>query len=218
MNTIEYCNYSIDLNEHEFKETINKSIKLMPNVISVLPSFTKLARTIVPEYISLSTVIDYPFGCNDLKSRLLSTENAIKNGSTIVELVAPSFLLCNRKYDKFREDVASHLELCSKLGCQLRYILEYRVFTPELLCKVAQILLSYKVDIIYPSTGHLLDDISDNILASALINKKVPDINIVINGNIWNSRHTDIIASNKNIYGCKTSNIHSLSNLLSTNK
>jgi deoxyribose-phosphate aldolase len=150
-------------------------------------------------------------GAYGLKINLVS-----KNGAKIIELVAPSFFLCHRKYDKFREDINSHLELCTKSNVELRYVLEYRVFTSELLCKVAQILVGHNIKIIYPSTGYLLDDLSDNILASALINQKVPDINIIVNGNIWNNRHIETLKNNKHIYGCKTANTYSLSDILNT--
>lgn len=218
MKTIEYYTYDIASNETEFKDRISGVCKLFPSVISVLPTYAKLARSIIPDNIVLSTAIDYPFGTLDLKSRLCSTEHSIKNGAKIIELVAPSFFLCNRKYDKFREDINEHSSLCLGSGVELRYILEYRIFTSELLCKVAQILIGHSINTIYPSTGYLLDDLSDNILASALINQKVKDINIIINGNIWNNRHLETIKSNKNIFGCKTNNINSLSELVKIEK
>jgi deoxyribose-phosphate aldolase len=214
MNTIEFSHYDIASNEAEFKDIVGKATQLKPSVISVLPSYTKLAKNIIPESIVLSSIIDYPFGILDIKSRLASTEYAIKNGSKMIELVAPSFLLCNRKYDKFREDILSHQELCSKDNVELRYVLEYRVFTSDLLCKIAQILVGAGITVIYPSTGHLLDDISDNILASALINQKVANINIIINGNMWNNRHTQTIKANKRIFGCKTNSVYTLENLV----
>ena len=102
---------------------------------------------------------------------------------------------CNRKYDKFREDIKNNLEICTKNNIELRYILEYRVFTYELLYKVSQILMDFGINTIYPSTGYLLDDINDNILASALINKKVP-INIICNGNIWNISQINNVSKN----------------------
>lgn len=214
MNTIEFCHYDIASNEIEFKDMITKALGLKPTVISVLPSYVKLAKPLIQTNTLLSTVIDYPFGASDLKSRLSSTEYSIKNGAQIIELVAPSFFLCHRKYDKFRDDINAHSELCVKSNVELRYILEYRIFTSELLCKAAQILVGHNIKIMYPSTGYFLDELSDNILASALINQKVPDINIIINGNIWNKRHIDTLRSNKHLYGCKTSSIYMLADIL----
>jgi hypothetical protein len=92
---------------------------------------------------------------------------------------------------------------------QIRYILEYRKFTYELLYKVSQILLDLNIKTIFPSTGYFLDDISDNILAAALINKRVPDINIVCNGNVWNESHAKLVKNSK-IYGLRLNSINGL--------
>jgi hypothetical protein len=70
------------------------------------------------------------------------------------------------------------------------------------------------VKTIYPSTGYRLDDISDNILASALINKKVP-INIICNGNIWNIGQVSSL-NKGHLYGIKVNSVNAL-NLLSKN-
>jgi deoxyribose-phosphate aldolase len=213
---IEYSNYDISSNELEFKDNIISAIKYKPDIVSILPSYTKLVKNILVNDNSpkLSCVIDYPIGSSDLQTRLTSTENVLKNGAQIIELVAPSYFLCNRKYDKFRSDIQEHSELCLKYGAELRYVLEYRIFTYDLLYKVSQILIGHNISKIYPSTGYLLDDISDNILAAALIKKKVFNIQPIVNGNVWNNRHFMLINNNKNnIYGIKVNSIHSLENI-----
>jgi deoxyribose-phosphate aldolase len=123
-------------------------------------------------------------------------------------VVAQPYNFCNRKYEKFRDDIKYNKEICEKYSVELRYILEYRVFTYELLYKVAQILIDHNINTIYPSTGYALDDINDNILASALINKKVP-INIICNGNIWNISQIQNIKK-ANLYGLKVNSLNGL--------
>jgi hypothetical protein len=77
------------------------------------------------------------------------------------------------------------------------------------LYKVCQILLDHGISTVYPSSGHSLDDINDNILASALINKKVPDIKIICNGNIWLESHIRTIEK-ANLHGIKLFSINGL--------
>ena len=182
---IEYCSYDISLSDEEFKQNINSAISYRPKTISVLSSYVRLAKNLLPEDITLSTSIDYPLGTSDTKNRNTAIETSIKAGAKVINLVSQPYYFCNRKYDKFRDDIKTNLEICNRHGVELRYTLEYRVFTYELLYKVSQILLDIGVNTIYPSSGYLLDDINDNILATALINKKIP-INIISNGNIWN--------------------------------
>jgi deoxyribose-phosphate aldolase len=208
---IEYSIYDIAISDEELKKNLNEVVTYNPNTISVLPANIKLVKNIISstnKNIKISTCIDYPLGIFDTKTRNLAIESAIKSGADIISVCAQSYFFCNRKYDKFREDIRSNLEICSKNNVKLRYFLEYRVFTYELLYRVSQILLDLGVDTIYPSTGYLLDDINDNLVAAALINKKVP-INIICNGNIWNNSQINNIFKSK-IHGIKVNSINGL--------
>jgi deoxyribose-phosphate aldolase len=205
---IEYSTYDISLSDDELKTNLQQAITFNPDTISVLPTSLKLAKNIIPPSIALSTVVDYPLGILDSKNRNSITETCIKNGAKIISIAAQPYNFCNRKYDKFREDIRTNIEICLKHDVELRYILEYRVFTYELLYKVSQILLDIGVNTIYPSTGYLLDDINDNILASCLINKKVP-INIICNGNLWNINQISIIKKS-NLFGIMVNSLNAL--------
>jgi deoxyribose-phosphate aldolase len=191
---LEYSLYDIALNDNEYKDNITEAIKYNIDVLSVLPSYLKVVKPIIPSGIKISAAIDYPMGTSDLKTRLMCIEQCIKNGASIIDIVAPPSPLTNRKYDKFRDDVKNVLELCSSYtNIEVRYFLEYRIFTYDLLYKIAQILHGYGIKNILPSTGYLLDDINDNILASVMIKRKVADINIICNGNIWNDNQANAI-------------------------
>jgi deoxyribose-phosphate aldolase len=214
MKLLEYGYYDFASNEHETKEYITKAIKYKPNSIFVLPYYAKLSKNVLKDtLINVGTTIDYPFGLSDFKSRNMAVETAIKSGIDIIEMIAPTNLLCNRKYDKFRDDVSYHRDLCVNAGVELRYTLDYRVFTLDLLYKIAQILVGHRIYTVYPSSNYFLDNLSDNILASALINKKVVDLNIVVNGNAWTDKHVDLLLSHKQIYGYKTNNLYILENI-----
>lgn len=210
MQHIEYGYYDIASNEAEVKENLLTASKYHPDSISIFPNYLRLAKSNLPDHQQLSCVIDYPFGLLDLKARLASVEFAIKNGANIIEAVAPSYFLCNRKYDKFREDIKNILELCQEHNVELRYILEYRVFTLDLLYKIVQILVGFGIKKMYPSTGYSLDDINDNLLASALINKKNVDIKIIANGNVWNDKQADLLCKSTELYGFKCHSINGL--------
>ncbi len=209
---IEYSVYDIAISDEELKKNLNQVVTYNPSIISVLPANIKLAKNIISSSthnnIKVSTCIDYPLGILDTKTRNLAIESSIKSGAEVVAICAQSYFFCNRKYDKFREDIKSNLEICSQNNVKLRYFLEYRVFTYELLYRVSQILLDLGIDTIYPSTGYLLDDINDNLVATALINKKV-SINIICNGNIWNNSQINNISKSK-IHGIKVNSINAL--------
>jgi deoxyribose-phosphate aldolase len=211
MKILEYGYYDFASNESETKEAVSRVAKYKINTISILPYYIKSAKLLIKDHnIQLGTVIDYPFGLSDLKSRISAVDTAIKAGVDIIEIVAPTHLLCNRKYDKFRDDINTHRDICEQSGVEIRYTIDYRVFTLDLLYKVAQILVGHRIKTIYPSSNYFLDNLSDNILASALINKKIDNINVIVNGNAWTDKHADLILSHKQIYGYKTNNVYVL--------
>lgn len=211
MNCIEYGYYDFASNENETKEIIGQAIQYHPDIIFTLPYYSKSIKSLIKDGpTKIGTTIDYPFGLSDIKNRNMAVESAIKNGISVLEMIAPVNLLCNRKYDKIRDDINSNKELCDRAGVELRYTLDYRVFTLDLLYKIAQMLVGHNIITIYPSSNYFLDNLSDNILASALINKKVANINIIVNGNAWTDHHVHMLLSHTQIYGYKTNNLYIL--------
>lgn len=221
MNIIEYGCYDLADNEKETKEKIEQASGFSPSVISVFPFYLRSAKNVLSNNdikdIKLSCVIDYPFGISDSESRIVSVDQAIKHGADCIELVMSNHLLCNRKYEKIRKELFTISQMCLKNNIDLRVVLEYKIFTPELLYKASYILLEFNIFTIYPSANFLMDSVADNILASMLISKKNPKINIIINGSAWTDNHIEMILSNKNIYGYKTSNIYTLEKICQKN-
>ena len=207
---IEYAHYHLDAKDSEIVETINSVTKHNVQSISVFYPYIKLIKSqIDTNKIKISSPIDFPLGILDHSSRMSIAENCFKNGASIIDVVCPAHYLCNRKYDKFRYDIKNIQNISFDYNSEIRYILEYRRFTYELLYKVSQILLDLNIKTVYPSTGYFLDDISDNILAAALINKRVPDINIICNGNVWNESHAKLVKNSK-IYGLRVNSVNAL--------
>jgi hypothetical protein len=75
---------------------------------------------------------------------------------------------------------------------------------------MAQILLEFGISECFPSTGYLLDDINDNMIAAAMINKKTEKINIIINGNIWNQKQAETICKSS-VYGIRVNSVNAVS-------
>lgn len=207
---IEYAYFDISSNDTETKENVVRAIKLGIKNISVFPQYIKTIKMECDvAKVKIATPIDYPLGISDIKSRANAVEYAFKNGSDIADLVIPSHNLCHRKYDKFREDIRTMTNLAIEHDKKIRYFLEYRTYTYDLLYKMAQVLLEFGVSECFPSTGYLLDDINDNIIAAAMINKKTVKINIIINGNIWNKKQANMIEKSS-IYGIRVNSINSV--------
>jgi deoxyribose-phosphate aldolase len=205
---IEISFYDLETKETDLKTDIIRATKYQPDYICVFSQYVKLAKKITNNHTPISVPIDYPLGISDLKTRQTEIAAAKKNGASKVDIVIPIPYLINRKYDKFREDIKNNLDLCQTLDMNISYMLEYRIFNHIALTKICNILKELKLSTIYASTGYMLDDISDNLIASMYLAQKA-DMKTIINGNIWNKNHVSHIMKYKP-YGIRLKNIYSL--------
>ena len=212
----EYACYDISINEEEVKKNIATAIKLGPSCISIHSFSLPYIKNLPLNEVKLSCVIDYPMGLNDIATRNSMVLQAAKNNNvSVIDISMPSKFIVNRKYDKFREDIKANLEICKEHNVELRYILEYRIFSHEILAKVCQILKTFDVKRVLPSSGFLLDDINDNIIAAKYLMAK-SGIDVVCNGNIWTKQQIETV-SRSGVYGLRVNHIPSLELLVKNN-
>ena len=183
----------------------NKNIKDMSdtidalniNKICVLPSQISIFRKYLSNRIKLSTMVDFPFGILSTKTRNDLVTQYIKAGVDSVEILAPSYMMINKQYVGLKNDIVSNYELCLEAKVDISYVLEYRTYSYDLLYKICKILTTNNINSLYISTGHKIDDIYDHLIAMAMIQKNVPEANIVPNGHIFSQKHSDLIQNTK---------------------
>ena len=213
---IEYACYDYSLSDEDIKNNVALAIQLGIKHIGLHYINIPLIKGLTEEHsLTVSAPLDYPYGLLDPKSRLSIIGSAIKSGAKTIDLVAPSKFIANRKYDKLRDDIKNSLALCQKNNVDLRYILEYRVFNHETLAKTCQIFKSLGVQCVLPATGHMLDDISDNMIACKYLSAK-SKIQTICNGNIWTEKQAEILRLS-NIYGARLHHISSVALFLKNN-
>lgn len=209
MTYIEYALYDLDYNEEEIKSSIENAISLNVNCISVPFALTKLCKTLTKNTgIIVSNPIDYPLGILDTKTRNNAVINAISNGAEKIEIVIQNNYLNYKKYDKIKADMQSNFEICQKNNIALNYILEYRVFTHQSLIKACNLMLEIPLQTVYVSSGYMLDNVEDNIVACVLLNQKTK-IETIFSGNIWNKKQTELLNKN-NIKSLRLNTINSI--------
>lgn len=202
--------YDLDSSELDIKQTIEKAIQLDINSISIPYAYTKMCKSILSDFghITISNAIDYPFGLSDIKSRNCMIQNSIDNGAQKIDIVFQNNYLSNKKYEKSRQDIITNLEICKKNNVELTYYLEYRVFTHQSLIKACNILLESSINKVYVSTGYMLDDMHDNIIAVNLLQQKT-NAKPIFTGNIWTKNHVNILKKN-NIQQLRFNNLNSI--------
>lgn len=197
MKYSEFAIYDIELTEEEIKTSIESAIPYNINCISVPYAFTKFAKNIIKgTSIRISNPIDYPLGISDTKTRNSAVLNAINNGAERIQIVIQNNNLNLKKYDKIRYDIKSNYEICKEHGVDIYYYIEYRIFTHQSLIKACNILLESDIRQVYVSTGHMLDSVEDNIVASMLLSQKT-QIDTIFTSNIWTKDHVNMINKNK---------------------
>ena len=197
MTYIEYALYDTDINEIELKQNVELAIINGANCISVPFAYTKQCRALAKDTpVIISNPIDYPLGLLDTPTRNTAILNSINNGAQKIEIVIQNNYLNFRKYEKIRQDIKSNLEICKANNVALYYYLEYRIFTHQALVKACGILQEFGLNMIYPSTGYMLDNIDDNIIATVLLHQKT-GITAIFSGNLWNDRHVESLKKRK---------------------
>lgn len=206
---IDYCCYDYSINEVETTNNISKAIKLGIKNIFILPyTINYIKQDHINNSINFGCPVDFPYGLSDLKTRNFAVENLAKSKKIkYIDLMIPTKTITNRKYDKFREDIKSNLDICNQHDSILRYVLEYRVYSHEVLNKICQILKTFEINTVLPSTGMMLDNINDNIIACKFLQSK-SKINTICNGNIYLPKHVELI-KNSQINALRISNIFS---------
>lgn len=209
MTYIEYALYDLDYTEEEIKSSIESAISLGVQCISVPFALTKFCKTLTKNTSTIvSNPIDYPMGLLDTKTRNSAIINAIENGAEKVEIVIQNNYLNYKKYDKIRSDIASNAAICKEHNIPIYYFLEYRVFTHHSLIKACNLLLEAPISNVYVSSGYLLDNMEDNIVATILLEQKT-NIKTIFTGNIWHKKHVEILDKNK-INFLRFNTIHSI--------
>ena len=171
---------------------------------------TTIINNILKFYKGKKEVVVYKFPNRTTKygkilDKFLKKEIQIDSKYDILDLFTK-----NRQdfQDSIFEDIKSNKQICDEFGVELRYSLEYRVFNHEILAKICQILKSMNINTVSPSSGMMIDEISDNLIACEYLTKK-SDIQCICTGNLWKSDQLKN-AINSKVYGIRFMNNVSL--------
>jgi deoxyribose-phosphate aldolase len=215
---IEYCSYDYAINEIETTLNIEMAIKYGIKHIFILPysiNYIKSEIFSANEDVRFGCPVDFPYGLSDQKTRNYMIENLAKSKKvSFIDLFIPTKVITNRKYDKLREDIKSNIDICFSHNVELRYVLEYRKYSHEVLAKICQILKSFNLNKILPSSGTMIDDINDNIIACKFLNTKT-NINTICTGNIYTPNHIELLYKS-NLFGFRINNIFVLDLVLNS--
>jgi deoxyribose-phosphate aldolase len=212
MNYLDYACYDYSINETDVEKNLSTAIHNNILNVSVLPYSINTAKNIANtkgQKLSISAPADFPNGLSDPKTRNFMVSQLCKAGVQYIDLVIPTKIVTNRKYDKFREDIRTNLDICNEHSVELRYILEYRIYSHEVLAKICQILYDFGIKSIMPSSGMMIDDINDNLIACNFLNTK-SKIQTIATGNLYTEKQANSLKQMTDLYGMRFFHINSL--------
>lgn len=202
---VDFAIIDTDITDRKAKEIIAEAISYKIDSITVPYHLLKLCKN--KKNVLISCLIDFPMGISDPATRVFSVEKAIDAGANCIDIVMPQNLAANRRYDKIREDIQNLKKLAENI--RIRYILEYRVFDHKCLKKICQIFDENEITFVAPSTGFFIDNLADNLIASAFLHENSKEINVLATGNAWTDRHFNIL-NKSGVFGFRAYNIECL--------
>ena len=121
---------------------------------------------------------------------------ALKAGASTIDLVGNNYLLHNKNYSKFSEEVKKHLKACLDNNAELRVILDNSKYEPAEMIAIAKVLGESGIEYVIPSTGFYRDDIYDNIITSMSIESKT-SVKSIVSGHMWLEKHHEMAIEGK---------------------
>lgn len=196
------------LSNKDIRSIIEEVNKKNLKKVAALPCHIPIIKKYLSNTIKLSSIIDFPFGILSTSTRSLLVKQSIDHGADSIEILCPSYMIVNKLYAALKQDISDIYNICIDKQIDLSYILEYRTYTYDSLYKICKILLECNINSVYISTGYKIDDIYDHLIAMTMIQKKIPNIQIIPNSNIFNKNHINLINS-ANISKIRVSSLNS---------
>lgn len=182
-------------------------------IVTDIPNVSKIAN-LIPDGITISTPIDYPYGFSDTAYRISLIQKAKNVGVNAIDVMVNCKLFCNKKYKQFAEDLISVDKCAKELGLSIRFGLDHNTITSnDGDFDDCLDILARKVNpqIIIPSHGFKHEKVIDNIITCHAIEM---DYGIYcIANHVYLPDHIKIVRDT-NIFGLRFSNIHIVKNCI----
>ena len=200
---IDLACHDIETTKQDVQKATFVAIENDLNGISILPYFISFAKEFIYNGMTFSCPIDYPDGLNETKIRNHEVLSAIRHGVNTVDLVIQKHHIINSEFKKISDDILSNKKICEDNNTTLRVMLEYRIFSKENLNKCIIILKETGITTMFPSTGHMLDNLVDNLVIGVNTQNDF-GIDAIVNGNLWRPDQFQMIQKSE-VFGVRLS-------------
>lgn len=199
-----------NISSRELDNIITASVDVVCIPSVFLKKFTEYSNI-----ITLSALIDYPYGLSDTRIRTHETIYAVRSGAKIVDFVINNSLITDNQIG----DIIDDIRICSKSiknkNVKTRIIFEYTMFPISTILDVSkEIIENTNISGIITSTGTMPQEPNDDvILCHKLIKETFVD---VVSCSCWDVRYINFLKS-INISGIRFLSINSLNSMINSN-
>ena len=180
-----------DCNEYDIQNLCLKAINLGVKSVCVYPKWVKLCSELLKESeILVCTVIDFPFGNQDIQSKIQESKDAIESGADELDVVIDNSKLNNP--DLLLGELIRWVDFChqyhNKNGEQLilKTIVESGQLSLNETETATQVCIGSRVDFIKTSTGKLGvgAELEKVVVMRSVIEKEKSNLQIKASGGI----------------------------------
>ena len=169
---IDHTNLKQDASINDIKTLCEEAIKFDFMSVCINPCFVKYAHDVLLDSeVKVCTVIGFPLGANNTKTKVYETKQALKDGADEIDMVINVSALKDKKYDYVKNEISKIKKVCKNKI--LKVILETCLLTDEEIVKACELSLEAKADFVKTSTGFSKGGAT--VEAVALMRKTVGD-------------------------------------------
>lgn len=190
---INYTNLNNIITESEMKEFLNKAKEMNFNSVVVSPTYVSLAKEILEGTdIKVGSVIGFPLGFEDTKSKIASAKSLNEKGVDEFEVVLNISYLKDEKYDLLENEIRQIKEV---IGDKiLKVVIETKALEDYEKANAAKVAENSGADYVKTATGFVSPNhIFENVNDINIIQKYAPKIKIEIFGGITNYKFANQI-------------------------
>jgi deoxyribose-phosphate aldolase len=206
-------------NEVNFNEILlclfESSVKRVDTICLPAGSFRNIDNDFINHHFNFSAIVDYPLGISDTQIRIHEIILALNRGIKCIDLVINTHDLESGNTFSIAKDFKHCYALCKSRDVSIRPIIEYRTSDDSTIFSVAEMLLNNGACEIVIGTGSMADDITDNIIVSKLIEKRL-NIDVISCSPILCQDHYKLYRDS-NISGIRIKSFKILDNLCINN-
>jgi len=103
--------------------------------------------------VLIGTGISFPYGSATTKAKLQESEDQIKIGATVLDMVANISWLKDRKYDQYQQECSQFVQLCHDAGLVAKIIIQVGYLNAEEIASATKIVAEAGANFVKTATG-----------------------------------------------------------------